>query len=108
MKEIIYKEGKTPEEVRALLWYFLRKRKLDARLLLGKSDIVVFVERLPRCIIKCRSWTPLYGLVQKYIKNNKQRVEDCKGHYGLPVLVCGRQTDIDKTIAAVKEILKPV
>ena len=104
--EIKYpKKRQNEAEMQALLWYFLRKRKIDARLQvitpITRLDIVVFKSEKPICIIECKSWSRSYSIVRQYRLNNTKQLQKYKGLFGLPVLICGRANDIDKVLSQV-------
>ena len=109
------KKDKNEAEIQALLWYFLRKRKVDARLEVAanipdskkhnKLDIVIFVGKEPKCIIECKSWQSGYALTAQYRRNNTKQLTKYRTTYNLPVLVCARVNHIDGTIERIYELL---
>ena len=116
MEEIAYPKKHSEAEIQALLWYFLRKQKLDARLQVtaynpisgkksAKLDMVIFVDKVPRCIIECKSWSYGYSKTAIYRTNNTKQIKKYKQFYGLPVLVCARMSFVTPTIALIKKIL---
>ena len=100
MKEIEYPKKRSEAEIQALLWYFLRKKKIDARLQVvanrKKLDIVIFKDSRAVCIVECKSWSKNYSLVRRYRLNNSKQVNRYREMFGLPVIVCGRIQDITK------------
>ena len=92
------KKKKNEAEIEALLWYFLRKHKIDARLQVtansSKLDIVCFKDKRAICIIECKAWSRSYSLVRKYRLNNTRQLKKYRELFGLPVFVCGRATEI--------------
>uniref|UniRef100_A0A6M3LA39 Restriction endonuclease type IV Mrr domain-containing protein n=1 Tax=viral metagenome TaxID=1070528 RepID=A0A6M3LA39_9ZZZZ len=112
---IKYPRKRSEAEIQALLWYFLRKKKIDARLEVrggspdGKRgcqlDIVVFVDKSPVCIIECKSWSSSYQLTARYRVNNRKQIQRYKEFFGLPVLVCGRINKVTDTVREVESIL---
>lgn len=116
MERIDYPKKRSDAEIEALLWYFLKKRKVDARLQVTaynpdsekkscKLDLVVFVDKLPKCIVEVKSWSDGYSRNAIYRTNNTKQIKKYKEYYGLPVLVCARINFIDKTIALIENIL---
>ena len=116
MNNIEYPTQHSEAEIEALLWYFLRKEKIDARLQVTaynpgtnknscKLDLVVFVNKVPRCIIECKSWSDGYSRTAIYRTNNTKQIKKYKEFYGLPVLVCARMSFVTPTIALVKKLL---
>ncbi len=112
-KQIRYPKKRSEVEIQAILWYFLRKKKVDARLEVigdienGKKcifDIVIFKNKVPVCIVECKSWSNSYILNQKYRKaHNTKQIKKYESLFGLPVIVCGHM----KQIAHVQsEVLK--
>ncbi len=119
MNETIgYPKKHSEAEIQALLWYFLRKRKIDAKLQVTafnprtgkkscKLDLVVFVDHEPRCIVECKSWSNGYSRTAIYRTNNTKQIQKYKDFYGLPVLVCARISFVTTTIALIEKILNP-
>ncbi len=108
MNEIRYPKKRSEVEIQALLWYFLRKKKIDARLeVLGHNpvtnrrscrlDIVIFKEKKAICIIECKSWSRSYSQVREYRHNNSSQLTRYRNLFGLPVFLCGRIEDITRT-----------
>lgn len=117
MEKIKYPGKHSEAEIQALLWYFLRKAKIDARLqvtaynpLSGKDslklDLVVFVKKLPQCIVECKSWSDGYSKTAIYRTNNSKQIKRYKEFFGLPVLVCARMSFVTPTIALIKKIAR--
>ncbi len=117
MNKIEYPKKKSEAEIQALLWYFLRKRKIDARLQVTahnpitnkkscKLDLVIFVDQKPRCIVECKSWSDGYSRTAIYRTNNTKQIRKYKEFYGLPVLVCARSSFVTTTITLIEQILK--
>lgn len=117
MDKIAYPKKHSESEIQALLWYFLRKKKIDARLevsaynpISGKNsyklDIVIFVNKVPCCIIECKSWSDGYSKTAIYRTNNTKQIKKYKAVYGLPVLVCARMSFVTPTIALIEKIIK--
>lgn len=104
-------------EIQALLWYFLRKDKIDARLQVtafscrtmkrsNKLDMVIFVGKVAKCIVECKSWTDGYERTAIYRTNNSQQIKKYKETYNLPVLVCARMSYVTTCVEKIKEIIK--
>ena len=95
------KKTKNEAEVQALLWYFLRKHKIDARLEVAadkaRLDIVCFRDKKAVCIIECKAWTHSYSQVHKYRHNNTRQLNKYRSLFGIPVLVCGNVNQITTT-----------
>ena len=117
MGKIEYHEKHSEAEIQALLWYFLRKRKIDAKLQVtaysarsgkrtSKLDLVIFVDKVAKCIIECKSWSDGYSKTAIYRTNNTKQIQKYKAAYELPVLVCARMSFITPTIALVEKILQ--
>jgi len=118
MRNIIeYPKKHSEAEIQALLWYFLRKRKIDARLQVTgynpsiqkkscKLDLVVFVDKTPKCIVECKSWSNGYSRTAIYRTNNTKQLHKYREFYEVPVLICARMSYITKTIDLVEKILK--
>ncbi len=115
-EKIEYPKKHSEAEIQALLWYFLRKRKMDVRLqVIGynpytnkkscKLDMVVFVDKIAKCIIECKSWQAGYSKTAIYRTNNTNQIKKYKEFYGLPVLICARMSYITKTISLIESIL---
>ena len=97
--EIAYpKKEKSEAEIQAILWYFLRKQKVDARLQVVSNklrlDIVCFKDKQAICIIECKAWSRSYSLVRQYRLNNTRQLQRYRLLFGLPVLICGRVNEI--------------
>ena len=116
MELIKYPQKKAEAEIQALLWYFLRKRKIDARLQVvalnptrnkrtWKLDLVVFVDRTAKCIVECKSWQDNYARTAIYRTNNTGQIKKYRAVFGLPVLICARMSFIDGTIAEIEKII---
>ena len=116
MEMITYPRKHSEAEIQALLWYFLRKRKIDARLQVtsyspgtGKKscrlDLVVFVNKQARCIVECKSWSNGYARTAIYRTNNTKQIKKYKSLYELPVLVCARMSFVTPMIALIKKII---
>ena len=94
------KKDKNETEIGALLWYFLRKRKIDARLQVSaeksRLDIVCFKDRQAVCIIECKGWSRSYSLVRQYRRNNSKQLQRYRALFNIPVFLCGRASDITK------------
>ena len=119
-KEIPYPTRKSEHEIQALLWYFLRKRKIDVRLEVhgfyrvddGKNirrrfDAVIFKDQKPVCIIECKSWSQNYSRTQAYRKEqNSKQIQEYENIFGLPVLVVGRFEQIDNTVTEIERMVK--
>lgn len=119
IKEIYYPKKRSEAEIQALLWYFLKKRKLDARLEVpgfyqydGDKprrcifDIVIFRSEKAVCIIECKSWSSSYNSNQKYRRHhNTRQLTRYKDVFGLPVVVVGRINKIDDAIQEIEHIL---
>ena len=113
---IDYPKKHSEAEIQALLWYFLRKRKIDARLQVRgcgtgdkkscKLDLVVFVDKVARCIVECKSWSNGYSKTAIYRTNNTKQIKKYKEFYQLPVLVCARMNFITPTIALVEKLIQ--
>ena len=84
MNNIPYPKKRSESEIQALLWYFLRKRKIDARLKVSAYnhkaqknschlDLVIFVDKLPKCIVECKSWSKGYSKTAIYRTNNTKQ-----------------------------------
>ena len=116
MNTIAYPEKHSEAEIQALLWYFLRKKKIDARLEVtahipykrrsSRLDLVVFVGKDARCIVECKSWSDNYSRTAIYRTNNTKQINKYKTTYGLPVLVCARMSYVVPTVSLVEKILK--
>ena len=113
----MYPKKHSEAEIQALLWYFLRKRKIDARLQVTglsntsgkktwKLDIVIFVNQEARCIIECKSWSDGYRRTAPYRTNNMKQIKKYKEFYGLPVLVCARMNFITPTITLIEKTIQ--
>jgi hypothetical protein len=99
MGTIIYPEKRPKEEIQALLWYFLRKikidgKKIDARII--KPGVVVFKDFNPVCIVICKSWTVCYTRTHDIRQNNDKQLSDLQTEYNVPVYVCGHMSEIEK------------
>ena len=116
MNNIEYPIKHSEAEIGALLWYFLRKGKIDARLQVTaynphtnkkscKIDLVVFVSKVPRCIVECKSWSDGYSKTAIYRTNNTKQIQKYKEFYGLPVLICARMSYVTLTVKKIEEIL---
>ena len=103
-------------EIQATLWHELRQRNIDARLqvpsinpLIGRRswrlDVVVFVDKEPKCIIECKSWSDGYSRSAFYRTNNTGQIKKYKNIYGLPVLICARMSFIPVTVKMVEEVI---
>ncbi len=114
--KIEYPKKQSEAEIQALLWYFLRKRKIDARLqvtgynpISGKKscklDLVVFVDKEARCIVECKSWSNGYSKTAIYRTNNTKQIKKYKALYELPVLVCARSSFITPTITLIENLI---
>lgn len=114
---IEYPEKHSEAEIEALLWYFLRKRKIDARLQVTgfnkftgkkscKLDLVIFVDKVAKCIVECKSWSKGYSKTAIYRTNNTKQIRKYKALYGLPVLVCARMSYVTVTIELIEKIIK--
>lgn len=94
------KKKRNEAEIEALLWYFLRKQKIDARLQVtankSKLDIVCFKDKEAVCIIECKAWSRSYSLVRQYRLNNTLQLRKYRELFGIPVFVCGGIGDITK------------
>ena len=116
MNKIDYPAKHSEAEIQALLWYFLRKAKIDARLQVTgfnentgkkscKLDLVIFVDKQAKCIVECKSWSNGYSKTAIYRTNNTKQIKKYKEFYGLPVLVCARMSYVTPTIGLIREIL---
>ena len=116
MEMITYPRKHSEAEIQALLWYFLRKRKIDARLQVTgysgvsgkkslKMDLVVFVDKIAKCIVECKSWSNGYARTAIYRTNNSKQIGKYKAMYGLPVLVCARMNFVVPIIAQIQKII---
>ena len=116
MTEIDYPRKHSEAEIQALLWYFLRKEKIDARLQVTaydtvtakkskKLDLVIFVAKVAKCIVECKSWSDGYSKTAIYRTNNTKQIKRYKELYGLPVLVCARMSYVVPTVNLIKSIL---
>lgn len=116
MDKIPYPRKHSEAEIQALLWYFLRKRKIDAKLQVTaynpitkkkscKLDLVVFANKEAICIVECKSWTDNYSKTVTYRTNNTMQIKKYKRFYELPVLLCGRMSYITPTINAIETII---
>jgi hypothetical protein len=117
MNQIKYPEKKSELEIQALLWYFLRKKKIDARLnVIGlttetgkrhKLGMVIFKGKSQVCIVECKSWSDSYILNQKYRKSrNTKQINKFQTLYSVPVIVCGHMKQITKTQDKIIQLLK--
>jgi hypothetical protein len=117
MNKLDYPKKKSSAEIGALLWYFLRKRKIDAKLQViahntesgkvsAKLDLVIFVNEEAVCIVECKSWSDNYERTAIYRTNNTKQIKKYKQDYNIPVLVCARANFIDRTIALIERIIK--
>ncbi len=125
MNRIDYPRKHSKAEIQALLWYFLRKDEIDARLQvtgadghvirrigdsIGKKwcklDMVIFKDKIPKCIVECKSWSDGYSKTAIYRTNNTKQIEKYKELYSLPVLICARMSFVTTTVSRVKGILK--
>lgn len=117
MDTIEYPQKHSEAEIQALLWYFLRKKKIDARLqvtaynpVTGKKscklDVVVFVNKEPRCIVECKSWRDSYAKTAIYRTNNTKQIKKYREFYNLPVLICARMRFVTTTVALIEKLLK--
>ena len=118
MDTIAYPGKHSEAEIQAQLWYFLRKRKIDARLEVPvisstsgrrtwRLDIVIFnKDEEPICIVECKSWSDGYSRNAIYRTNNTKQIKKYKASFGLPVLVCARWNFIERTIEIIEHIIK--
>jgi len=114
MSKIEYPRKRGEAELQALLWYFLRKRKIDARLEVsarnGRSyrlDIVIFRDKQAICIVECKSWSARYSILRAYQRGkNTKQIQRYKEAFNLPVLVIGRFNQITPTIEEIEKILR--
>jgi hypothetical protein len=116
--KINYPKKHSEAEIEALLWYFLRKKKVDARLQVTgynpvtgkkscKMDLVVFKDQVPICIVECKSWSDSYRLNQKYRRsNNTKQLMKYKSLYEIPVLVCGHMRQVTSIQNEILELYK--
>jgi predicted transglutaminase-like protease len=113
---IEYPKKHSEAEIQSLLWYFLRKRKIDARLQVSgystktnkmgnKLDLVVFVDKEPKVIVECKSWSLDYDRTAIYRTNNTKQIKKYKDIYKLPVLICARMEYVTKIIDKIQEFL---
>jgi len=113
---IEYPKKHSKTEIQALLWYFLRKRKIDARLQVTafntktgkkscKLDLVVFIDKQPKCIVECKSWSKSYSKTAIYRTNNTQQIKKYKALFNLPVLVCAGMNFIIPCISGIEKVL---
>ncbi len=124
MEKIDYPKKRNEAEIQALLWYFLRKRKIDARLqvtayglsindLTGaierqktRLDIVVFVNKIAKCIVECKSWSDGYSKTAIYRTNNTKQIKKYKTFFKIPVFVCARMSYVTRTVSLIENVLK--
>lgn len=102
-------------EIQALLWYFLRKRKIEARLQVSASnlqrrflfDLVVFRDEIAVCIVECKSWSSRYAKLRSYQHHrNTKQIISYKKAFNLPVLTIGRMSQVTNTITEIEKLLK--
>ncbi len=115
MEKIIYPRKHNEAEIEALLWYFLKKRKIDARLQVCtprghnkhlQLDLVVFKNKEAICIVECKSWSKQYSYLQKYMRTrNTRQIKRYEDTFGLPVFVIGRFEQINFIMSKVAELL---
>jgi len=113
MGEIPYPKKRNEAEIQALLWYFLRKGKIDARLEVTANmgrryrlDLVVFKDKQAVCIIECKSWSPRYSILHRYQRHkNTKQIQRYEASFNIPVLLIGRNDQITSTIEEIKRIL---
>lgn len=116
--KIWYPNRTSSGEIQSLLWYFLRKRKIDAHMEVSgdtdhdcswtKLDIVVFDKsKAPVCIIECKSWGLRYSIMQKYREaQNTHQIKKYIALYGIPVFVIGRADQINFIVSKIEGLLK--
>lgn len=113
---IVYPKKRAESEIQATLWYFLRKRKIDAHLQVTgynpqnpkedcRLDLVVFVDEVAKIIVECKSWSDGYSRTAIYRTNNTKQVQNYRKFFEVPVLVCARMEYITPTIKLIERIL---
>jgi len=107
MSNIPYPVKQSEAEIQALLWLELRKHGVDARLQVKSNgdkprsllDLVVFKDKVPVFIVECKSWKQSYIRNNKWqTKSNTKQLDKYKQSFGIPVIVCGFQSNIEAVV----------
>ena len=110
---INYPSRHSEAEVQTELYNYLHSLGIDARLQVRatangrdcKLDVVVFVDKIARVIVECKSWSRMYSRVRFYqLAKNTKQIKKYE-QFDVPVFICGRMESIPHVIELVTDVI---